>query len=131
MRHHSLTGYGATTGDLRIVNSGSLSQLEMNFHINVFELMIVSIAIKDFKLSKICLLLKTDETTRIAINKWRSPSKHILAKCFDSSSGIVSSEESAQNNISNTNSPQCDRGFIKQGRSHSYLKKCPSKQHFN
>ena len=59
-------------------NSGSWWQSEKNHHINVLELVTVSIEIKDFKLSNLCLLLETDETTRFAMNKWRSPCKYIL-----------------------------------------------------
>ena len=48
------------------------------FHFHVLELVTVSIEIKDSKLSNLCLLLEIEETTRFAINKWRSPYKHIL-----------------------------------------------------
>ena len=99
----SSTGYGRITHNLRITQS---------LGANVLELMRESIAIKDFKLSNICLLETDNRTTRLAINKWRSPSK----KYFDNSSGIVSSEECAHKSISNTNSPQCNLGFIKQGQ---------------
>ena len=51
--------------------------------------MTVSIAIEDFKLFNICLLLETDnETTRFTKNKWMSPI-HAQSKYFDNSSGIV------------------------------------------
>ena len=52
-----------------------LNWLWKNFHINVLELMTASIAIKDFKISNVCLLFEIDETTRFAINKWRSSCK--------------------------------------------------------
>ena len=92
-------------------NSGSWWQSEKNLHINVMELVTVSIEIKDFDLSNLCLLLETDENTRFAINKWRSPCIHIPTKCFNNSSGNVSSDESAYKSISNTKSLKCDCRF--------------------
>ena len=63
----SSTGYGATTDDQRITQG---SQSEKNLHSNVLELVTLSIVVKDLKLSKICILLETDNVTiRFAINK--------------------------------------------------------------
>ena len=59
-------------------NSGSWWQSEKNLHINMLELVTVSIEIKHFKLCNLCLLLETDENTRFAINQWRSPCVNIL-----------------------------------------------------
>ena len=44
-------------------NSGSWWKLEKNLYIIVLEMVTVSIEIKDFKLSNLCLLLETDKTT--------------------------------------------------------------------
>ena len=74
---------------------------------------------KDFKLSYIillCLLETDNETIRFTINKWGSPSMHNLNVLTTFQELCL--QRNPHKSISNTNSPQCDRRFIKQGRSH-------------
>ena len=111
-------------------NSGFWNQSEKNLHINVFELTDNSIHYhqKFQAFQHIYLLLETDETTRFAINKWRSPSKHILNVLTTLQKLCL--QRNSHKSISNTNSPQCDRGFIKHGRSHT-LKNVPESNDFH